>query len=74
MLHMELKNVNLNSGNVVANNIINIDFFIFENCENWVQEWRSHVIFLNDAMIAQKQNSSYCSPQKSTLNVSKLPM
>jgi hypothetical protein len=34
MLHMELKNVNLNSGNVVANNIINIDFFIFENCEN----------------------------------------
>jgi hypothetical protein len=31
---MELKNVNPNGDNVVPNNLININFFIFENCEN----------------------------------------
>ena len=31
---MELKNVNSNSNNVVASNLINVAFFIFENCEN----------------------------------------
>jgi hypothetical protein len=31
---MELKNVNPNSGNVVISNIININYYYFENCEN----------------------------------------
>jgi hypothetical protein len=31
---MELKNVNSNGDNVVASNLINIGFLIFENCEN----------------------------------------
>jgi hypothetical protein len=43
---MELKNVNPNCNNVVASNLININLFIFENCENWVQKQRPYVIFL----------------------------
>jgi hypothetical protein len=31
---MELKNVNPNGDNVVANNLINFNFFIFGICEN----------------------------------------
>jgi hypothetical protein len=31
---MELKNVNPNGDNVVASNLINFSFFIFEKCEN----------------------------------------
>jgi hypothetical protein len=42
---MELKNVNLNGDNVIASNIINFNFLIFENCENRVQEQISYVIY-----------------------------
>jgi hypothetical protein len=31
---MKLENVNPNSDNVVASNLINVNFFIFENCKN----------------------------------------
>jgi hypothetical protein len=31
---MELENANPNGDNVVASNLINVNFPIFENCEN----------------------------------------
>jgi hypothetical protein len=31
---MELENVNHSGDNVVASNLINVNFLIFENCEN----------------------------------------
>jgi hypothetical protein len=42
---MELENVNPNGNNVVVKNLINISFLTFENCKNWVQKWRSYVVF-----------------------------
>jgi hypothetical protein len=72
---MELEIINPNGDNVVARKLINVSILIFENCKNWVQKQRSYVIFLircHDC--PKKQNSSYCSPHKSTLNESKLPM
>jgi hypothetical protein len=56
---MELKNVNPNGNNVVASNLINVNSFIFENCENWTQEWRSNAIFSNNAMIAQEKTKFF---------------
>jgi hypothetical protein len=41
---MELENVNLDGGNVVASNLIYINFSIFEDCENWVQKQRLGVV------------------------------
>jgi hypothetical protein len=32
--NMELKNVNPTSGYVVASNLMNVNFLIFEKCEN----------------------------------------
>jgi hypothetical protein len=31
---MELKNVNPNGNNIVASNLMNVNFLIFENCKN----------------------------------------
>jgi hypothetical protein len=31
---MESENVNPNSDNVVASNLVNVNFLVFENCEN----------------------------------------
>jgi hypothetical protein len=42
---MELKNINPNGDNVVVSNLINVNFFFLENCENGVQKRRSYVIF-----------------------------
>ena len=42
---MEIENANSNGDNVVASNLINVNFLIFENCENQVQKWRSYVSF-----------------------------
>jgi hypothetical protein len=42
---MELESVNSNGDNVVESNLIDANFLIFENCENWVQKQRSYVIF-----------------------------
>jgi hypothetical protein len=48
---MDLKNVNPNGDNVVASNLINVNFyFYFENCENWVHHM---LFFLKDAMVVQ---------------------
>jgi hypothetical protein len=44
---MELKNVNPNGENVLASNMINLNFSSFENCANWVQKQRSYIILSN---------------------------
>jgi hypothetical protein len=43
--NMELKIVNPNSDNVVVSNLNNINFYFFENCNNWVQQQTSYVSF-----------------------------
>jgi hypothetical protein len=42
---MELENVNPIGDNVVTSNLINVNFLIFENYENWVKKQRSYVMF-----------------------------
>jgi hypothetical protein len=42
---MELKNINPNGDNIVASNLNNASFLIFENCENWVRKQTLYVIF-----------------------------
>ena len=44
---MELKYANPNGGNVVASNLINVNYF-FENFNNSVQKQRSYVIFIGN--------------------------
>jgi hypothetical protein len=68
---MELKMVN---PNVVACNLININLFFLKFVKIEFKNKDHVVIFLKDSMIAQKKNSSYWSPHKSTLNESKLPL
>jgi hypothetical protein len=43
--NMELENVNPNGGNVVASNLIKVNFFFLKNCENCFKKQRSYVIF-----------------------------
>jgi hypothetical protein len=39
--YLELENINPNGDNVVASGVININFLIFEHCENWVQKTKN---------------------------------
>jgi hypothetical protein len=38
--NMELKKFNPNGDNVVTSNLINLNLFVIENCENQVQKQR----------------------------------
>jgi hypothetical protein len=44
-INMKLKNVNPNGDNIVASDLIKINFNFFENCKNWVKKWKSYVIY-----------------------------
>jgi hypothetical protein len=42
---MELKSIDPNSGNIITSNLIDIEFYFFENCENWVKKQTLYVFF-----------------------------
>ena len=52
---MELKNINPDDDNILASNLINVNFF-FGKCENWVKKETSNVIYFFKCQDCQKIN------------------
>jgi hypothetical protein len=59
---MELKNVNLNSNNVVASNENKVNIFFVLIVKIGFENKHHMLCFLQDGPLPLKQNSSYCSP------------
>jgi hypothetical protein len=71
---MELKYVNLNSDNAVVSNLNNINSFFLKIVKIEFKN-RYHVFFSYKLLLLlEKQNSSYCSPHRSTIKASLVNM